>query len=592
MVYVVGNLTKDVYLKLLLGELPTDEAGVPWLDLPFDGGEHRYVRRTAVHSGLAVALEVARKFGLSASYIDQPAHHRDYRYLLSTADAVAVFTPQTLLDTLWQVPAKVPEAIWLDYSAHLSGRVRAEIERYLDEHPEVKLCGWAGLFAPDNWKRRFSLRAVTDEAEFETTDGDCEVLCANKSVVMVRTGGQVLSEVVENSQIGLLPLDTVATVASVGYYAAVARGYEPAVALKLAAGAVANTTLAMTPSLEWLVENLEEVKVAEPVSEALSVQEVARRLMASGKGILAADESGGSIKKKFGAAGIPDDFPHRHDYRKIFLEAKGLDEYLTGVIMFDETARDRATDGTLYPDSLWAAGIIPGIKVDAGKVDFGDGEMVTEGLDGLDERLAEYRKLGLRFAKWRAEYVVGDGRPSDALITENSRRLAEYARLCQKNDIVPIVEPEVVYDGDYSLEAAIRALVRVLEGLFKATTALGVDNSAMILKTNMVLAGKQFKKPTAAATVGKATALVLRSTVPKDLAGVVFLSGGQSSEQATENLHAVVKNGPYAWPVTFSFARALQDPALEVWQGDNANTAAARRAFMKQLKKTVVAQGR
>ncbi|MCL2095143.1 fructose-bisphosphate aldolase class I, partial [Candidatus Saccharibacteria bacterium] len=408
------------------------------------------------------------------------------------------------------------------------------------------------------------------------------------------TGWKEWKKKVENAK-RVLPEDVLATITGAGYLAASMRGYEAEEALDLGILAASKARLDAVPSLEELtggeLKSIEET-VAVPTRkvnvnkridhERSDIREVAEYLMTEGHGILAADESGGSIKKKFDAAGIVDDFQNRHDYRRVFLEAAGTEEYLTGVILFDETARDVADDGTPYPEYLAKKGIIPGVKVDQGLVDFGE-EKVTKGLDGLDERLAEYRGMGCRFAKWRAAFEITKETPTPAAISANAKILAEYAASCQKNDIVPIVEPEVVYDGEYTLEDSARATVKILRELFKELAAAGVDLRAAILKTNMVLAGKKMKVQTPAEMVGKATALALRAAVPDELAGVVFLSGGQTPAQATENLHAIVENGPYNWGLTFSFARALQDPALDAWQGDNARVEEAREAFMARL---------
>ena len=287
------------------------------------------------------------------------------------------------------------------------------------------------------------------------------------------------------------------------------------------------------------------------------------------KGILAADESGGSIKKKFAELEIEDTFENRHDYRNIFLTTPDLEQYVNGVILFDETARDKTDNGMPNVDYLISRRIIPGIKVDQGLEKFENSEETwTKGLNDLPERLREYYGMGLRFAKWRAAFNLTldeNGEiltPTEHAISENCKILAEYAKDCQSAGLVPIVEPEVVYDGYYPIERNIEVTSRILDRLFDELDNFEVKLEACVLKVNMVLAGKKFETQSTPEEVGKATADVLKNHVPEKLAGVVFLSGGQAVEQATANLGEVIKNGPFPWPVTFSFARALQDAGL------------------------------
>ena len=315
------------------------------------------------------------------------------------------------------------------------------------------------------------------------------------------------------------------------------------------------------------------------------VEENAKKLLAPGKGILAADESGGSIHKKFETMNIPDDEQHRRDYRNLFFTTPDIEKYISGVILFDETARQTADDGRDFVKFLTSKGIIPGIKVDKGLANMpGSQEKYTLGLAGLDERLEEYFDMGLRFAKWRAAFEITPTTPTKNAVYKNVEILASYAKKCQEANIVPIVEPEVVFDGDYPIEHSAGITGIILKELFAELKRQEVDLQATILKVNMILAGKKYQTQSTPSEVGEWTAKVLKRFVPDDLAGVVFLSGGQTPEQATANLAAVINNGPFPWPVTFSFARALQDPALYAWSGDNANIEAAKKAFFERLK--------
>ena len=331
-------------------------------------------------------------------------------------------------------------------------------------------------------------------------------------------------------------------------------------------------------------------EIAKNTSPAENLELIAANLVLKPKGILAADESGGSIKKKFAQLNIPDTYENRRDYRNIFFTTPDLEKYVNGVILFDETTKQLADNGQNFVDFLTARRIIPGIKVDQGLVKFDDSlETYTKGLDGLDERLKEYYIRGLRFAKWRAAFEIhlsaSDNilTPTSKAIEENCQILAEYASKCQSAGLVPIVEPEVVYDGYYSIDQNAKITGKILDELFKKLANFGVNLRACILKVNMIIAGKNYETSSTPEEVGAKTAKTLKNHVPAELAGVVFLSGGQTVKQATENLAAVEKNGPFPWPVTFSFARALQDPALYAWAGNNENTDTARQSFLARL---------
>lgn len=317
------------------------------------------------------------------------------------------------------------------------------------------------------------------------------------------------------------------------------------------------------------------------------MDEIARKLVENPKGIFAADESGGSINKKFDEFNIEFTEENRRLYRQLFITTPGYEKYTSGVILFDETARQHTDDGKTFVKAIADSGVIPGIKVDKGITPLHgfEGEGVTNGLDGLGERLHEYRAMGLRFAKWRSALYIQDGaQPSDAAIAVSAHALARYAQECQAADIVPIVEPELVHDGNYSIEDAEKAMARILDALFSELDLLKVRREATILKTSMVLAGKRYERQSTPAEVAKATIKVFQDHVPHNIAGIVFLSGGQSVEQATENLAAISEHGKQVWPITFSYARALQHPAITAWQGNPDNVHAAQRAFLTRLE--------
>jgi fructose-bisphosphate aldolase, class I len=316
----------------------------------------------------------------------------------------------------------------------------------------------------------------------------------------------------------------------------------------------------------------------------------AEALVAPGKGILAADESGGTIKKRFDSIGVESTEDNRRAYREMLFRADGAADHVSGVILFDETIRQRAADGTPLVELLEKQGIIPGIKVDAGAKPLAksEGETVTEGLDGLRERLAEYRDLGARFAKWRATYSIdtaskGGRRPTTYCIDVNAHALARYAALCQEAGIVPIVEPEVLMDGDHTIDESFHASARVLDEVFHQLMHQRVAPEGMLLKPNMVLSGYECATQSVE-EVAEQTVRCFRLTVPAAVPGIVFLSGGQSDELATAHLNAMNRLGPHPWQLSFSYGRALQAPALKAWGGQADHVAAGQAAYLKRAR--------
>ncbi len=313
---------------------------------------------------------------------------------------------------------------------------------------------------------------------------------------------------------------------------------------------------------------------------------LAKALVAPGKGILAADESTRTIQRRFERIHLDCTEETRRSYRELLFTTPGIEEFVSGVILFDETIHQKAQDGTPLPEVLARKSILPGIKVDKGTADLAgfSGEKVTEGLDGLRDRLAHYRELGARFAKWRAVITIGEGIPTSTCIKANAHALARYATLCQEAGLVPIVEPEVLMDGDHDItrceEATEATLRRVFSQLREHRTLL----EGMLLKPNMILSGKDCPKQAAVAEVAETTVRCLRRNVPAAVPGVVFLSGGQSPVRATEHLNAMNALGPHPWELSFSYARALQDPTLTAWKGEKSNIPVAQRIFAHRAR--------
>jgi fructose-bisphosphate aldolase class I len=316
------------------------------------------------------------------------------------------------------------------------------------------------------------------------------------------------------------------------------------------------------------------------------LEDTARALVAEGKGILAADESDGTIKKRFDSIGVESTEENRRAYRQLLFATEGAEEFISGVILFDETMRQSGEDGMPFPKLLESPGIIPGIKVDKGAKPLAgaEGETVTEGLDGLRDRLNEYRELGARFTKWRAVISIGEGIPSEYCLWVNAHALARFAALSQEAGLVPIVEPEVLMDGDHTIERSFEVTSRTLHAVFTELRDQRVAPEGMLLKPNMVLAGYDSGRQASPEEVAEWTVRCLRRHVPAAVPGIVFLSGGQTDEDATANLNAMNAIGPHPWELSFSYGRALQAPALKAWRGDPANVEEAQKAFYRRAK--------
>ncbi|RMG15943.1 MAG: fructose-bisphosphate aldolase class I [Planctomycetota bacterium] len=334
----------------------------------------------------------------------------------------------------------------------------------------------------------------------------------------------------------------------------------------------------------------------------------AAALVADGKGILAADESTGTCTKRFVAKGVESTPENRRNYRNVLFTTEGMEEFISGVILYDETIRQASDEGTPFPQLLAAKGVLPGIKVDTGAKDLAlhPGEKVTEGLDGLRERCEEYYALGARFAKWRAVIAIGEGLPSTYCLEANAHALARYAAICQENGLVPIVEPEVLMDGDHDIARSYEVTARAQQTLFRALFDHGCFLEGLLLKPSMVISGKNCAQRAGVEEVARETVRCLRNNVPASVPGIVFLSGGQSPQEASAHLDAMNRLGPHPWKLSFSYGRALQEPALDAWSKGiddpkqkelaqkafyaraKLNGAAARGAYSAELEKELV----
>lgn len=325
---------------------------------------------------------------------------------------------------------------------------------------------------------------------------------------------------------------------------------------------------------------------------ASELASIAQSLVPPGRGILAADESTPTIKKRFDSINLESTAENRRAYRDMLFTTPGMEEFISGIILFDETLRQSSADGTPFPALLSGKGVVPGIKVDKGAKDLAafPGEKMTHGLDGLRERLAEYRDLGARFAKWRAVITIGAGIPTRACIQSNARALAHYAALTQEAGLVPIVEPEVLMDGDHDMNQCAEVTAATLTHTFFELQEMRVLLEGILLKPNMVITGKDNAKVDSPEEVAEATVRTFQRTVPPAVPGIVFLSGGQSAQQATANLNAMNAMGAHPWELSYSYGRALQAEALQAWGGEAANVGRAQQAFQRRGKCTSAAR--
>ena len=591
-ILIIGNILKDVYLRMdeRQNNFETDEHGTPWLDFGFNGSSHKFFRRISIYGGAAVALEVLNRFEQQAriagsklgfaggEIITNGQQAQTYRYMLCHGNKITYLVPNERTETKWVMPHGMVEWLFIDRSAGVTAELVKEIKNFLSMSQHTRVAFYAPKELTNADKELLAI------ANLVFVDSDAEEIEAPASASVCKISDQDISlnghtQTWRIERTDLMTHLTMHSIIAASVFGALVKGASVKDALLYAKINAENSSLSGTMPFEK-IKALADTKKAEETDIRL----IAATMMAPGKGILAADESGGNIHKKFEAMLITDDEQHRRDYRNLLLSTPELERYVNGVILFDETTHQKCDDGRDFVSYLTAHGVVPGVKVDEGLANFPDSdEQYTKGIEGLKKRLPDYYAKGLRFCKWRAAFTVDLGKPSDMAILKNCQLLAEYAKICQDNNMVPIVEPEVVYDGNYTLEQSSDITSKVLDILFDELAKAGVKLDATILKVNMVMAGKKYPIQSTPEEVGKATAAMLKSHVPENVAGVVFLSGGQTVEQATDNLQAIIKNGPFPWPVTFSFSRALQMPALETWKGDNEKIGAAQDAFKARL---------
>ncbi len=565
-----------------------DEHNVPWLDLGFNGSTYNFFNRLSIFGGAAVTLEVLNrmdhqariagsKLGFAGGEIVANGQlPQSYRYILCHGNKISYLCPNDRSETKWAMPHGAVEWIYVDRSAGVTDELVSEIRNFLSMSQHTRLA----FYVPREMTE--ADKSLAQIANIVFADEDISDIKTGASICFISDQEISLSGHKQPWRIERTDLMTHLTVHSIiaaTVFGTLIAGKSIKEALLYAKVNAEGSSLSGTlplPRIKTIAEKQE--------NETIDISLIAASMVAPTKGILAIDESCETIGRKFEAASIPNDDNHRNDFRKILIETPELERYVNAVILNDKAFCEKCNDGRDFVSYLTAHGVIPGVRVDEGLATFPDStETYTKGIEGLKKRLPGYYEQGLRFCKWRSTFEVDLGKPSEMAVSKNCQQMAEYAKACQDNNLVPIVEPELLYDGNYTLEQSAEFTGKILDALFDECSKAGVKLDSLIVKTNMVLAGKKYPIQSTPEEVGRKTAEVLKSHIPENVAGVVFLSGGQNVEQATANLAAIHKNGPFPWPLTFSFARALTQPALEAWKGENSNVATAQGALKDRL---------
>lgn len=601
-ILIIGNVLKDVYIKLddRSNDFETDENDIDWLNLGFNGEAHKFYHRTSVYGGAAVSLAVLQRLGLQAdilgsrteindgeiTWLDQPD---DYRYIFCHKDEITYFVPSNRKVTDWVAPGHNPDWILIDRSTTASSRLVDELKNFLKFSPTTKLAVHAEKYTTPAGQR---LREMADvlfledeppiHPEIPIVD-KVEPTKPNQQLVChISPHKIVFSDAEESWSLDKTDMMTHLTVYSTivaTVLGVISVGGSPADAVLWARINAEQATIAGSLSTKKLREYAEKEK-----SKRENLHYTAQLLMASKKGLLAMDESDHKLTERLVRNGIKGSAANREAYRELMLTTPEIENYISAVIL-SETSADQRIHHQRMSEYITGRGIIPGLKVDCGLADIREtGEPYTMGIEDLFERLRVAYSRGFRFAKWRAEFHIAKDQPSFIATEKNTELLASFAKECQLVGILPVIESDIIPDGNYSIEECAATTDRILTSLFEKLEQRHVDLEGCILKTNMVNSGKDAENPAKPDAIGMATAAILRHAVPRYLAGVLLLSGGQEAKTATQNFTAICQNAPFPWPISFAFGRALQEPTLKIWKGDKTNTRAAQAALKRHLE--------
>lgn len=602
-ILIVGNVLKDVYLKLdeRQNDFELDGGGISWLELGFNGAAHSFLKRTSVYGGAAVSLSVLSKLGVDAGILNSKTEFKpgevlwsddpaDYRYIFCHRGGITYFVPSERKATDWSMPTGTPNWILVDRSTKISTRLVDELQNFLKFSRGTKLAVHAEKYVTPAGQRLSEMADilfVEDEPPVRTEEKivdkieldkpDTQLVC-HISPRKIALGEAEESWNIEDADV-MTHLTVYSTIVAT-VLGVVAAGGTPAEALLLARLNAEHATIDGSLAVEKLRELAQE-----ELKKRSNLKLIARSLMTSGKGVLAIDESSKNLAKRFSKYGIVNSSANRKDFYRMMLATPSLREYVSGVILSEENARYKFANGETAVEFLTNRGVIPGVKVDLGlRLMAGSSETHTLGIEGLAKRLRGYYKQGFRFAKWRAAFQIGKDEPSFFAVEQNADELASFARECQLTGLVPVIEPDIVSDGDFAIEKHAEVTARVLTRVFEKLEQRHVMLGGCILKCSMIVSGRKAEVQADASAVGMATAEILKHVVPRYVGGVWLLSGGQEPKQATKNLTAVMQCSPFVWPVTFAFSRALEEPVLATWHGDMAQVKAAQAALERHLE--------
>ncbi len=601
-ILIIGNVLKDVYLKLddKQGEFEVDEQGISWLELGFNGEGHKFFRRTSTYGGAATTLLTLNRLGMDAGILNAKTELKageiiwsgdpsGYRYILSHRGGITYFVPSERKPTDWAMPNGTPEWILVDRSTTVSMRLVDELKNFIKFSNGTKLAVHAEKETTPAGQRLMEMADVLfveDEPPVHRDEKIVDKIELDKPntqlVCHITPRRIVFGEAEESWSLSRVDMMTHLTIYSIivaTILGVIAAGGAPADALLLAKLNAEHATLDGSLSTDKLKE-LAEAELAKRTNLKL----IARSLMTPSKGILAIDESSKSLAKRLEKFGIKNTAENRDELYRMMIETPGIKNTLSGVILSEANMQVKMTNGQSLLEFVTDKGIIPGMKVDLGTALMERSEDThTLGLENLAERLRKYYENGLRFAKWRAMFKIGKEQPGFFAVQKNAEELASFAKESQMAGLVPVVEVDVVEDGDYTTEQNADVMVRILNEVFARLNERRVELAGCILKCNMVRNGRKAEEEATPEQIGMATAAILRHVVPRYLAGIVLLSGGQDPKMATKSLTAVMQNSPFPWPVSFAFSRAFEEPVLATWKGKPENIKAAQAAFTRHL---------
>ncbi len=604
-ILIIGNVLKDVYLKLdeQKNNFEVDENDINWLELAFNGEAHSFFRRTSVYGGAAVSLSVLNQFGINASIMnsrtemtageiswsDDPA---DYRYIFTYKGGVTYFVPSTRKATDWSMPSSMrdtPEWLLVDRSTTVSAKLVDELKNFLKFSPSTKLAVHAEKHTTPAGRRLMEmadLLFLEDEPPVHTDEKIIDKIELDKPhtqlVCHITPRKIYFGEAEESWSLDRTDMMTHLTVYSTivaTILATITVGGTPADALLLAKLNAEHATLEGALSAEKL-----RGLAKEETTKRSDLKLIAQSLMEAGKGVLAIDESAKSFAKRLEKFGIKNNAETRRRFYELIVTTPKVKETISGVILSEETAKMKLKNGKKLLQYVMDRGMIVGIKADQGLMEMADSdETHTLGGDGLAERLRQYYKDGFRFTKWRAAFRIDKDKPGFFAVRKNMDELANFAKESQLAGLAPVLEIDILNDGDFAIEKSAEVTARVLGELFKKLAERRVGLRSCIIKCSMVQSGDRAEEAATHDAIGMATAAILRHAVPRYVAGVLLLSGGMEPKVATKNLTAIMHNSPFPWPVSFAFSRALEEPVLATWKGQDENIKAAQAALERHL---------